>query len=88
MITDISNRLASLLANRNFDALENDEECRRALGFLLLEKDRKREGLGHCDVVAKFARFPANEQRRVALMILKWPSADWGSPRIWSERFY
>lgn len=88
MITDISNRLARFLANKDFDALANDEECRRALGLLLLEKDRKGQGIGHCDVVAKYARFPTASQRLVALMIVKWSGADWGTPHLWTERFY
>ncbi|ESQ79406.1 hypothetical protein AEYBE204_10385 [Asticcacaulis sp. YBE204] len=88
MLVDISNRLARLVAVNDVLGLQTDEECRRALGFILLERLKQGQGVGHCGGVAKFALFPARYQREVALMTVTWPRADWGSPSAWSERFY
>lgn len=88
MIADISNRLARLLAARDFEALEKDDECRRALGVILLERHRKGQSIAHYDAVARFALFRSAHHRAVSLMTLTWPSADWGSPKNWPERFY
>lgn len=88
MIADISNRLACLIAARDFEGLEGDEECRRALGIILLERYRNGQSMGHGEGVARFALFHSAHQKEVALMTLKWSHADWGSPKVWSERFY